>query len=328
MSNIFVSGGAGYIGSHVCKALYHEGYHPITLDNLSSGHRWAVKWGPLEQIDITDRDALDLLFQCYRPEVVIHLAALSCVNESIAKPADYYYNNMAGTVALLSAMLKNNVDRIISSSSCTVYGLSDAATICEDHPKVPITPYGASKLMVERVLADFRKAYGFRSLSLRYFNVAGADPRQEIGEVRKRDSRLFPLLLKVATGQRPFAQIFGGDYDTSDGTCIRDYVHVSDIAAAHVAAIRVLTGEQRYDVINLGNGLGYSVMETVKMMRQVTGRKIPVKMMDRRPGDPPRLVADISRARKILDWQPQHDKLETIIKTAWNWNNHLKPVLP
>ena len=322
--NILVSGGAGYIGSHVCKALHTAGYCPVTVDNLSRGNRWAVKWGPLAEVDLTDRDALDVIFRRYNPQAVVHLAAYSYVNESVEKPADYYHNNVTGSLTLLSAMLANNVKRVVFSSSCTVYGLANTSTINENHPLIPINPYGASKLMVERMLADFRTAYGFRSLSLRYFNAAGADPATEIGEVRDQDSRLLPVLLDVAAGQRANASIYGGDYDTPDGTCIRDYVHVSDIAAAHVTAIRVLEEEQNHAVINLGNGCGYSVMEMAQMVQQVTGRDIPVKIVERRPSEPPRLVANILRAQKMLDWQPQHAELETIIKTAWDWKNHLK----
>lgn len=326
MLNVFVSGGAGYIGSHVCKALHRAGYRPITLDNLSRGNRWAVKWGPLEELDMTDRNALDVVFQSYRPKAVVHLAAFSYVDESIEKPTDYYHNNVTGTLTLLRAMLENSVDRIVFSSSCTVYGSPNTSVISEDHPAIPIHPYGASKLMVERMLADFRAAYGFRSLSLRYFNAAGADPEKEIGEVRDQDSRLIPFLLDVAAGRQSFAHVFGSDYDTPDGTCIRDYVHVSDIAEAHVTAIRALEGAHNDDVINLGNGCGHSVMEVVRMVRQVTGHKIPAKKMARKPGDAPRLVSDVLRAQQRLNWRPKHADLETMVQTAWNWKNHFKSI--
>jgi UDP-arabinose 4-epimerase len=317
--NVLVTGGAGYIGSHACKALAGAGFIPIAYDNLASGHEWAVRWGPIEKGDILDQARLNEVFKTYRPSAVMHFAAHAYVGESVEEPAKYYRNNVAGSLSLLEAMREHDVSQIVFSSSCATYGVPKAIPIAEKHPQNPINPYGASKLMIERMLADFGAAYGLRSISLRYFNAAGADPDGEIGEDHDPETHLIPLVLEAAARKRSNITIFGTDYDTPDGTCIRDYVHVTDLAEAHVLALRALRGSCNSASYNLGTGNGFSVGEVIQTAREITGRSISAKGGLRRPGDPSRLMADATRAKNELGWKPQYGDLHPMIATAWNW---------
>ena len=318
--NILVTGGAGYIGSHACKALALAGYTPITYDNLVYGHREAVLWGPLETGDINDRELLDAVISRYRPQAVMHFAAYAYVGESVENPGKYYRNNAAGALTLLEAMRDAGIDRIVFSSTCATYGVPQKVPIVEDHPQNPINPYGCSKFMAEQMLKDFHTAHQIRSISLRYFNAAGADPDGEIGEDHDPETHLIPLVLDAAMGKRPHITVFGEDYDTPDGTCIRDYIHVSDLAQAHILALEKLQNANGHHAFNLGNGNGYSVKEVIDTARQVTGRDIRTTIGPRRPGDPDSLVGDATRIQKELGWQPRFPDLKDIIETAWNWH--------
>ncbi|EGV17459.1 UDP-glucose 4-epimerase GalE [Thiocapsa marina] len=317
---ILVTGGAGYIGSHACKALAQNGYTPVAYDSLVNGHREAVRWGPLEVGDIADRTRLDAVIAHYRPEAVIHFAAYAYVGESVQEPAKYYRNNVAGTLALLEALLHHGIGRIVFSSTCATYGIPERTPIDEDHPQQPINPYGASKAMIERMLQDFDTAYGLRSVSLRYFNAAGADPDGDIGEDHDPETHLIPLALQAALGQREALQIFGTDYPTADGSCIRDYIHVADLAQAHVMALSYLADGGATTAINLGSGHGHSVLEVIETARKVTGRDIPIQLRARRPGDPPILTAAADKAHRLLDWQPRYTDLAETLRHAWHWH--------
>lgn len=317
--NVLVTGGAGYIGSHACKALAQAGYTPITFDNLVYGHPWAVKWGPLEEGDIGDRIRLNEVIAHYRPGAVLHFAAYAYVGESVEDPGKYYRNNVVGTLTLLEAMRDSGVDKLVFSSTCATYGIPLQTPISEDHPQSPVNPYGASKLMIERMLRDFYSAYGLSSVSLRYFNAAGADPVGEIGEVHNPETHLIPLVLDAAMGKRPALTIFGEDYDTPDGTCIRDYIHVSDLADAHLLALKSLESASNCTAYNLSNGQGFSVREIVKAAQTVTGLTIPVNMGQRRPGDPAKLIGDSTLIRGSLGWKPKYQDIHSIITSAWNW---------
>jgi UDP-arabinose 4-epimerase len=325
---ILVTGGAGYIGSHICKQLAKVGLLPIVADNMAAGHHWAVKWGPLEQGDILDRKFLDAMFLKHNPSGVIHLAALSEVGVSVDEPAKYYANNVVGTLRLIEAMRAHHVNHLVFSSTCAIFGIPSVVPIGEEHPLSPINPYGASKLMSERMLADFDAAYGMRSVSLRYFNAAGADPDGEVGEDHIPETHLIPILLQAAAGKRPHVTIYGTDYDTPDGTCIRDYVHVTDLAEAHISALKVLDEGGPSSSFNLGSGRGFSVRDLVAEARRITGQQVCVKEGPRRPGDPPYLLADASRARAILKWECRHSDLPTILSTAWLWHRKAPPVTP
>jgi UDP-arabinose 4-epimerase len=317
--NVLVTGGAGYIGSHACKSLAQAGYTPVSFDSLIYGHRSAARWGPLEVGDVADRGRLDEVLERYRPAAVMHFAAYAYVGESVENPGKYYRNNVAGSLTLLEAMRDHGIDKLIFSSTCSTYGMPQAIPIPEDHPQRPINPYGASKLMVERMLRDFDQAHGLRSVSLRYFNAAGADPDGETGEDHEPETHLVPLVLDAAAGKRPHVTIFGDDYDTADGTCIRDYIHVTDLAEAHVLALQALDQGAATTAYNLGNGRGFSVKEVIEAARRVTGRSIPVGLGPRRPGDPPTLVGDAGKAIAQLGWRPRHAELSTIVATAWKW---------
>ena len=316
---VLVTGGAGYIGSHACKALARAGYTPVVFDNLYNGHKWSVKWGPLEVGDLTDRFRLEQVMRTYKPIAVIHFAAFAYVGESVEHPGKYYRNNVVGTLNLLDVMRDFGVDQLIFSSTCASYGIPLHMPIGEDHPQDPINPYGASKLMVERIVKDYAHAYGLKSIFLRYFNAAGADPEGEIGEVHDPETHLIPLVLKVALKKLPDITLFGNDYDTPDGSCIRDYIHVSDLVDAHVLALNVLQQGRCSLAYNLGNGNGFSVLEVIDTAKKVTGCPIPVKIGPRREGDPAQLVANATKAYQELGWKPNHLKLEEIIKTAWHW---------
>lgn len=319
-SNILVTGGAGYIGAHACKALAKSGYTPVAFDNLVYGHEEAVKWGPLEKGDLSNTEALERVFQKYRPEAVMHFAAYAYVGESVQDPAKYYRNNVGGSLNLLDAMRASRVDKIVFSSTCATYGEPRQIPITEDHPQDPINPYGATKLMIERALRDYAQAYGLRAVALRYFNAAGADAEAEIGEDHDPETHLIPLVLEAAAGRRPHITVLGDDYDTPDGTCIRDYIHVTDLAEAHLRALEFLSEHSGFHAFNLGNGRGFSVKEVVEVAQQVTGRKILLEIGARRSGDPPRLVGDAKAAETGLHWKQGFGDLSKIIETAWHWH--------
>lgn len=316
---ILVTGGAGYIGSHTVKELLKAGYEVVVVDDLSSGHREFVLTQHFVRADIRDRSALIEVFRKFPITGVMHFAALTSVPESVAEPARYYEVNLWGTFNLLETMRAFGAKLFVFSSSAAVYGDPEKIPIPEDHPARPKSPYGKTKLMVEEILADYAKAYDFRYVSLRYFNAAGSDPEGEIGEWHEPERHLIPIVLEVAAGKRPYLEIYGTDYETPDGTGIRDYIHVSDLASAHVLALRYLEKGGKSEVFNLGIGRGYSVREVVEICRRVTGREIPVHEAPRRPGDPAILVADPSKAERVLGWKPRFTELEPIVETAWNW---------
>lgn len=318
-ASVLVVGGAGYIGSHMVAELLARGCRVTTFDNLSTGHRDAVLGGEFIQGDLADRAGLDALFQSRRFDAVMHFASFIQVGESVREPAKYYANNVTNTLNLLDAMVAHGVGRFIFSSSAAVYGNPLAVPIAEDHPRQPINPYGRTKVMVEDILADYDRAYGLKSVCLRYFNAAGADPAGRLGERHEPETHLIPLVLRAAAGRLPYVSVFGRDYDTPDGTCIRDYVHVADLAAAHWLALEYLLAGGTSTAFNLGNGAGFSVAEVIATAERVTGRAIPVQDAPRRPGDPPRLVADATRAREVLGWRPRHEALATLIAHAWQW---------
>jgi UDP-arabinose 4-epimerase len=316
---ILVTGGAGYIGSHTCKALARAGYVPVVFDNLRYGHEWAVKWGPLERGDILDRGRLDEVFARHQPDAMMHFAAFAYVGESVIDPGKYYRNNVVGSLTLLEAMRDHGINNIVFSSTCATYGVPDALPVREETRQRPINPYGASKQMIERVLADFGAAHALKSIALRYFNAAGADPGNEIGEDHDPETHLIPLVLDAASGRRENVTVFGADYPTHDGTCVRDYVHVTDLADAHVKALQALFGGSQSGIFNLGNGRGFSVSEVISAVERVTGLNVPVVLGERRAGDPPALISDASKAREELGWHPRIPELDEIVRTAWAW---------
>jgi UDP-arabinose 4-epimerase len=318
MTTVLVTGGAGYIGSHACKALAAAGHAPVAYDNLSNGHDWAVKWGPLEVGDILDRERLDDVLDRHRPDAVMHFAALAYVADSVADPASYYRTNVQGLLTLLEAMRGASVDRLVLSSSCATYGVPAASPIREDAPQAPINPYGETKLIGERILRDYAAAYGLKAVALRYFNAAGADPEGEIGEAHDPEPHLIPLALEAAAGGGVFV-INGGDYPTPDGTCVRDYVHVSDLAQAHVLACERLASAPGLAAYNLGTGCGMTVAQIVEAVRVRTGCAVRAEIGPRRPGDPPVLTADPAKALEELGWTPRFSDLDQIIDTAWRW---------
>ena len=317
---ILVTGGAGYIGSHACKALARAGCVPVTLDSLVTGHRWAVRWGPFEQADLADREAVARVLRRHRIDAVMHFAAFALVGESMADPGKYFRNNVANTLNLLDAMRDTGVDRIVFSSTCATYGVPAAMPILEDDPQRPLNPYGESKLFVERALRWHTEAHGLRWVALRYFNAAGADPEGEIGEDHDPETHLVPLAIQAALGARPPLQVLGADYPTPDGTAIRDYVHVTDLADAHLRALRWLDEDGACCAMNLGTGRGCSVREVIATVERVTGRRVPAVDAPRRPGDPPELVALPAQAAHRLGWHPSLSGLETIVGTAHAWH--------
>jgi len=319
-TNILVTGGAGYIGSHACKALKAAGFTPITLDNMVYGHDWAVKWGPLVRGDILNRADLDPVFEEYSPAAVLHFAAFAYVGESVADPEKYYRNNVAGTLSLLSAMRRHDCKRIVFSSTCATYGAPERVPLTEDHPTRPMSPYGTTKLMIERMLKDFEAAYGFKYMALRYFNAAGADPDGEIGESHDPETHLIPLVIEAGLGHIPQVTIFGTDYPTPDGTAVRDYIHVADLADAHVLAVGKLLAGGASATYNLGTGTGNSVREVIQAVEKVSGRKVPVVEGPRRAGDSPGLYADSGAIIRALGWKPRFMDINAIVETAWRWH--------
>jgi UDP-glucose 4-epimerase len=321
--SILVIGGAGYIGSHMVNRLGQLGCSVTTFDNLSSGHRDAVLCGDFIHGDIADRKLLDNLFRSQRFDAVMHFASFIQVGESVQHPAKYYQNNVVNTLNLLNAMQAFGVNNFIFSSTAATFGEPQYTPIDEQHPQQPINPYGRSKLMIEQALADYDKAYGLKSVCLRYFNAAGADPEGQLGERHEPETHLIPLVLQAASGRRPHISVFGRDYNTPDGTCIRDYIHIADLCEAHWLAVQSLINGGGSQAYNLGNGNGFSVQEVIDSASRVTGRNIKVVDSPRRIGDPARLVADALQARERLGWKPQYADLATIIEHAWQWEiNH------
>jgi len=318
--HVLVTGGAGYIGSHTAKALAAAGHVPVVMDSLERGHRWAVRWGPLVEANLADREALRRVFADYRIEAVIHFAAYIAVGESVHQVGRYLRNNFVSTLNVLEAMEEAGVSRIVFSSTAAIYGDPKQVPIPEDHPTAPVSPYGESKLMVERALSWYAACHGFSAACLRYFNAAGADPDGETGEVHEPETHLIPLALDAAMGRRPPLEIYGTDYATPDGTAIRDYVHVSDLAAAHLLALDYLRGHAGFVAFNLGTGTGVTVREVLSTIEQVVGRPVPARECGRRAGDSPVLVADPRKAFAELGWQPRLSSLRTIVETAARWH--------
>ena len=316
---ILIAGGAGYIGSHANKYLHKRGQETVVFDNLSRGHRELAQWGHFVFGDLADRERLRFCFKTYPIKAVMHYCAFCYVGESVDHPAEYYRNNVANTINLLDAMVEHGVKYFIFSSTCSTYGHPVQLPMTEDHPQQPINPYGKSKLMVEQILRDYDEAYGIRHACLRYFNAAGSDPEGEIGEWHEPETHLIPLALQVASGKRDCVKIYGTDYDTPDGTCIRDYVHINDLATGHLLALEYLQQGAPSDAFNLCNGSGFSVKEVIDTAERVTGRSIKVVDAARRAGDPPILVGNSEKAKKILRWRVGYPSLEDIIKTAWSW---------
>ncbi|WP_235179961.1 UDP-glucose 4-epimerase GalE [Acidithiobacillus thiooxidans] len=316
---MLVVGGAGYIGSHMAKMLAQSGHEVIVLDNLSTGFRDAVRYGRLIEGDLADQTLLDRIFTENSIAAVMHFAALSQVGESMREPARYYRNNVTNTQNLLDSMLRHQVKRFIFSSTAAIFGEPETPVIDEQHPQRPINPYGRGKRMVEEMLRDYDHAYGLRSVCLRYFNAAGADPEGELGERHDPESHLIPLVLQAASGRRDHIAVYGNDYPTPDGTCVRDYIHVWDLCSAHLLALEHLLADGESDAFNLGNGKGFSVQEVIDTARRVTGQPIPEIIQERRPGDPAVLVADSQKARQAFGWQHRFENLGTIVEHAWQW---------
>ncbi len=320
MTNILVVGGAGYIGSHTCLDLSNKGFTPVVYDNLGNGHAEFVKWGPLERGDIRDRGHLDAVFEKYRPAAVVHFAALIEVGESVRNPVAFFENNVAGTVTLLQAAQAAGVQRLVFSSTCATYGMPEAIPMNEMHPQAPLNPYGRSKLIVEQMLHDLDRFAAFRSVILRYFNAAGADPEGRIGEWHSPETHAIPLAIEAALGRRSEFRVFGSDYDTRDGTCVRDFIHVMDLADAHTRSVEYLLQGGVSTALNLGTGEGTTVRELISTIEAVSGKTLPVEYTGRREGDSPALVADNGKAGTVLGWKPRYD-LYAIIQSAWNWHS-------
>ena len=317
---VLVTGGAGYIGSHCCKHLAAHGHTPIVFDDLSQGHEWTVQWGPFERGSLGDPARLRDVLAAHRIDAVVHFAANALVGESMTDPARYFRNNTLGTFHLLEAMRAAGVATIVFSSTCATYGDPLRVPIDEEHPQTPVNPYGESKLMVEKMLRWYGQAYGVAWMALRYFNAAGADPEGELGEEHDPESHLIPLVIGAALGTRPPVKMFGGDYPTPDGSAVRDYIHVMDLADAHLRALDQLIGGARSQAVNLGTGIGHSVREVVDTVARVSGMPVPAEQAPRRAGDPPALVADASRARQVLGWSPHYADLDVIVEHAWKWH--------
>ena len=321
---VFVTGGAGYIGSHVVKALGEQGHTVLVYDNLSTGHEWAVLYGDLVKGDLYDKAFLNKTIKEFKPDAVMHFAAFIQVEESVREPLKYYRNNTVNTLNLLEVMVANGIRNLIYSSTAAVYGIPQKIPVEEDAPLNPVNPYGASKAAVENILKDLSNAEDFRYVSLRYFNVAGADSEGKIGQAYKEATHLITRALKTAKGEFDKLSIYGTDYPTADGTCIRDYIHVDDLAAAHVLALQFLLENATSRQFNCGYGHGYSVREVVETVKRVTKINFKIEETERRPGDPPALIANSSKLKSELNWKPNYDDLEYIIKTAWKWEKNLK----
>jgi UDP-arabinose 4-epimerase len=317
---ILVTGGAGYIGSHTCKALAAAGHTPVVLDNLSTGHRWAVKWGPLVVADIADRSQVKSAIKEFGIGAVMHFAAHAYVGESVRQPQKYFDNNVTKTLALIDTLLEAGISKVVLSSSCATYGVPQKLPISEGDPQLPINPYGETKLFVEKILYWYEVAYGIRHVNLRYFNAAGADPDGEIGEDHDPETHLIPLVIAAAQGVNSAFEIFGSDYDTADGTAVRDYVHVCDLACAHVKALNYLVAGGHSASVNLGTGRGHSIREVISAVEAVSNRVVPVIQGQRRSGDPAVLIADPRLGQSVLGWRPLQSDLDTIVQTAWNWH--------
>lgn len=324
MDTVLVTGGAGYIGSHTCKALQLAGFTPVAYDNLSTGHAYAVKWGPFVQADLNDREKLRETFKKFQPKAVLHFAASAIVSDSMADPGQYYRNNVSSSIALLETMRDHNVPHLVFSSTCATYGQPQFTPITEDHPQIPISPYGRSKWMIEQIISDFEAAHGIRSALLRYFNVAGADLTTEIGENHTPETHLIPSVIQTALGVKKEISVYGTDFSSRDGSAVRDYVHVHDLAEAHVAALKWLLSGQKSVAINLGTGTGYSVLEIIDAVQKFCGKQISVKLEPRRIGDPSFLTADNSKAKQLLGWTPRLSTLPIMIESAWKWHQLLE----
>jgi UDP-glucose-4-epimerase GalE len=321
---VLVTGGAGYIGSHTVQALERGGHQPVVLDDLSNGHAYAAGNSPLIVGDIGDAVLVRKILREHEIAAVLHFAAKAYVGESVRDPRKYFTNNVSSTIALLGAMLDENVKTIVFSSSCATYGIPIGVPIAEDQPQNPVNPYGWSKLIVEKALESYGTAYGLRWLALRYFNAAGADPAGALGEDHDPETHLVPILIQAALGLRPDVQLFGTDYPTPDGTAVRDYVHVSDLAAAHVLGLEYLAAGGESQALNLGTGRGYSVRQLIEAVQKVSERIVPVREAPRREGDPPELIADPARAARVLGWRPQHSSINEIVGTAWRWHSSVR----
>lgn len=317
--NILITGGAGYIGSHTAKAVAGYGHIPVVYDSLERGHRWAVRWGPFVEADLSSPGGVRQTIERHSIEAVIHFAAFALVGESMTHPALYLRNNFVNTLNLLEAMRDTGVSKLVFSSTAATYGYPLEVPIPEDHRKDPVNPYGESKWMSERALHWFAEIHGVQSVALRYFNAAGADPEGEVGELHRPETHLIPLALAAANGDLPYLQIYGSDYPTPDGSAVRDYIHVTDLAQAHVKALDYLVAGGTATALNLGTGQGASVREVVELTGRIAGRPVPARQSPRRPGDPPVLVADPQKAKSTLGWEPSHSSLEEIIETAWRW---------
>ena len=319
--SILIVGGAGYIGSHTAKAMAEAGMEPIVFDNLSSGHRWALRWGKFEEGDLADPDSIAAVFKRHQIRAVIHFAALIQVGESVRNPRKYFRGNVVNTLNLLDAMVDAGVREIVFSSTAAVYGDPIRVPIPEDHPLSPVSPYGDTKLAVERILHRYGEAYGLRAATLRYFNAAGADPDGQLGEAHDQESHLIPLAIGAALGRRGPLEVYGSDYATPDGTAVRDYVHVVDLAGAHILALQHLAAGRGAFTANVGTGQGHSVQEVIAAVEKVSGRRVPREAVARRPGDAPVLLADPARIKALLGWQPRYPGLETMVSHAWAWEN-------
>lgn len=323
--SVLVVGGAGYVGGHTCKALAAAGFRPVVFDNFTTGHRDFVRWGPAVEGDIRDTAAVASAIRSHDVAAVLHFAACAYVGESVSDPQKYYDNNVTGTLSLLRAMLEAGCPHLVFSSTCAIYGQPERVPIAEDTPANPVNPYGASKLMVERILSDYARAYDFRAIALRYFNACGADPDGDIGELRDPETHLVPRAMMALQGYIDDFQIFGSDYPTADGTAVRDYIHVSDLAEAHVAALRLLLEGHGGGAYNLGTGHGFSVKEVLDAIAVEAGEALPEARGPRREGDPATLVADPSQARDVLHFAPKYSDLPTIVRTAWAWHRRAHP---
>ena len=321
MSEILIIGGAGYIGSHMAKYLHAKGMSPVVLDNLSIGHRESVRWGPFYEGDLSDKKLLARIFKKHDIRAVMHFAAFSTVGESVISPLKYYQNNVAAALGLFSSMIEHGVDKLIFSSTCAVYGEPTRLPMDENHPLQPVNPYGRSKQMVENILDDFDSAYGLKSVCLRYFNAAGADPGGDLGEDHNPETHLIPLILRTALDLQDELTVFGNDYPTEDGTCVRDYIHITDLAQAHYLSLLYLLDGGVSEKFNLGNGSGYSILDVISTARGVTEKEINFYFADRRPGDPAVLVGSAEKIVRELGWKPEFDSLKTILATAWKWHS-------